>query len=520
MQLDRDLELNWREVTCKRSVNGASFPQGVQDYDFSVSGKNAWIPGYSYFKVDLTLTKKTAGANPRSPVVGDGIAFADGLPGCLYNNCYFRAGGQDVSSITQYVPQAHILKCRLDRSGAWMKNTGQDATYCDADFARRINKISEDGKYRNNGVLNNAIELDILDRPLLDAAGAVVAGTAGFVPGTGILTTADMDFKVSGVRVGDLIQLGAGPFQQVLAVPTALTLRVTDGPAVGPGAAITAISTTKTKNTGQNTISVNFQPPIGIFDVYNGLGSGDFKLQLNPNADYKSALVQSVDALIREDGYDVDISNVRLYVCQIKKDMPPSGTLPLSLMEMQIINKAIPIGPGQTQLDFTVPPSTLALTVFVQTGKAGTDPRNPPTVFLDELDAGAVAPLQGFGAKNLENIQVTYGSVTKPATLYSSGFDKNVNNMIQRWVSSQHHAAKYNNEGGTESFEEFMERGPYYHFDFSRDKNDSSSYVNVSIKYGQALSANCQLFVVAHYSRQVSIEYESGFITQVISVNR
>jgi len=520
MQLDRDLELNWREVTCKRSVAGDSFPQGVQDYDFSVSGKNAWIPGYSYFKVDLKLTKKTAGANERPPVVRDGIAFADGLPGCLYNNCYFRAGGQDVSSITQYVPQAHILKCRLDRSAAWMKNTGQDATYCDADFNRRINKISSDGKYRNNGVLDNKNSLDAFNRPLLSAAGLAVGGTATFDGATGLLTTANMDFIVTGVREGDLIQIGAGPFQQVLAIVDAVTLRVTDGPAVGAPAAITAITTVKTPNTGQNTISVNFQPPIGIFDVYDGLGSGDFKLQLNPNADYKSALVQSVDALVREQGYDVKISNVRLYVCQIKKDMPPSGTLPLSLMEMQIINKAIPRGPGQTQLDFTVPPSTLALTVFVQTGKAGTDSRNPPTVFLDELDAAAVDPLQKYGAKNLENIQVTYGSVTKPATLYSSSFDKNVNNMVQRWVSSQYHAAKYNNEGGTESFEEFMERGPYYHFDFSRDKNDSSSYVNVSIKYGQALSENSQLFIVAHYSRQISIEYESGFITQVISVNR
>ena len=49
---DRDVELNWREVTCKRSVQDDNFARGIQDFDFSVSGKNAFIPSLSYFLID------------------------------------------------------------------------------------------------------------------------------------------------------------------------------------------------------------------------------------------------------------------------------------------------------------------------------------------------------------------------------------------------------------------------------------------------------------------------------------
>ena len=54
---------------------------------------------------------------PAQPVTGDQLAFADDAMACLYNNVYFRAGGQDVSSIVNYVPQAHALKTQVMKSG-------------------------------------------------------------------------------------------------------------------------------------------------------------------------------------------------------------------------------------------------------------------------------------------------------------------------------------------------------------------------------------------------------------------
>lgn len=542
---DRDLELNFREITCKRQVGGAAFSQGVQDFDFSVSGKNAWIPGYSYFRIDVSLFTTFANGVPavpviRPPVVGNGLAFADGLGGCLYNNAYFRAGGQDVSMLTQYLPQASAVKCRLDRSGAWLEYLGQDGPYCDADYYRRVNKISLDGNYRDDGLIRGSNNVPYI-RTLLATSGQLATGasTLVFTAATGVLTATAVpgppiltfSFQNSGVQPGDILILGAAHVLTITSVNyTTNTATAVGSQADIAAAAITSITTliaapvaapAAAANSGQNSIFICWQPPLGIFDVYSGIGSGDFKVQLNPNPAFLQAAVQSnlFDAASAAN-YSFVVNDVRLYIAQIKKDMPPSGVLPLSLMELNIINKPLTAQTGTNQLDFTVPPSTLALSVFIQTTAAGTDTRYPPTVFNDTTLNGS----------NLMQIQVTYGSVTKPMTLYTSAYDfaanavdntSNRNYMIQRWVESQYNANKFNSEGGPEHFRDWMTRGPLYHFDFSRDKNDSSSYVNVQIQWNApGPTLPCQLFLVAHYSRQIEISYESGYITQVVSVNR
>ena len=155
---DREVELNFREVTCKRSVQGVNFSRGIQDYDFSVSGKNAFIPSLSYFVIDVTLTSRVTdgrrfvngvkntnvvsrGALYRRPYYADGIALADHFGSTLYNNAFFRAGNSDVSLITQYIPQAGVLKSRLDKSGAWSKNIGRIVMHDDADFDTYTNRL-------------------------------------------------------------------------------------------------------------------------------------------------------------------------------------------------------------------------------------------------------------------------------------------------------------------------------------------------------------------------------------------
>lgn len=241
MPYDRDLEMNYREITCKRQVGGAAavpgaqppFAQGVQDYDFSVSGKNAWIPGYSYFRIDASVYKVNAGVNARVPVCQDGLALTDNFGGCLYNNAYFRAGSQDVSIITQYLPQASSVKARLDRSGAWLEYLGQDGPYNDADYSRRVNKISQDGTFRDHGFVRGSNKT--YTRPTIDNAGVVVvAPTGAFTIANSLITTANMDFLVSGIQKGDIVILNnAGAIRRYIVnrVVSDTVIQVTGGAA-------------------------------------------------------------------------------------------------------------------------------------------------------------------------------------------------------------------------------------------------------------------------------------------------
>ena len=138
-------ELVYREISCQKAVNGNNFSQGNQDFSFSIGNPTAWIPSKSYFRVRAS-TAAGGGAviAPAQPVTGDQLAFADDAMACLYNNVYFRAGGQDVSSIVNYVPQAHALKTRVMKSGAWLNSVGKSAYMLEADFQKRVTQVAAD----------------------------------------------------------------------------------------------------------------------------------------------------------------------------------------------------------------------------------------------------------------------------------------------------------------------------------------------------------------------------------------
>jgi hypothetical protein len=264
-----------------------------------------------------------------------------------------------------------------------------------------------------------------------------------------------------------------------------------------------------------------WQPPVGLFDLHTPLGGGHFEIQLNPDANYRTAAVESlngarVDPPLGESGYDLVVKNVYFYVCLIKKKMNPTRTMNLNLIEMNILNRTLNLD-GNQFFDFTVPPSTFAITVFVQATKAGTTTKLPPSRFKS---VGA-----GDDVDNLENdmkqIQVTYGSVTKPSTLYDSGFAEGDDRMIQRWISNRLHLGQMNKSGaGFENYHDWLKNGAFVHFDFLRDRNDTSSQAKVQIQYNQAFTNPMQLFIVAHYFRSVKIDTQDGHIVSVVSLNR
>ena len=132
-----DLELVYRQISCQKAVSLSSFSGGVQDYNWSIGGKTGWISSKSYFRIGMTVTGANGAAQP---TFTEQIALADGVLGNLYNNAYFRAGGQDVSSVVNYAGQAAAIKNRLDKSGGFMKTIGKDSSWLEADYNKRILK--------------------------------------------------------------------------------------------------------------------------------------------------------------------------------------------------------------------------------------------------------------------------------------------------------------------------------------------------------------------------------------------
>jgi hypothetical protein len=594
---DRDVELTWRQVTCQRTVAGDVFSRGIQDFDFSVSGKNAFIPSLSYFiiEAELNVVPTTAprivqgfkgqgsvanvpvlqgkDAILRRPFLADGIALADHFGSTLYNNAYFRAGNSDVSLIQQFIPQAGVVKSRLDKSFAWTKSIGRSVMMDDPDFERRRNYVSLDGTFHDDGLkpIQYGLRPILTDTYVVQGDGVATGVT---YDGTALLTiTSSNDVcnaAITGISVGDILAVrvnsdlaGVLRYYQVIDAPEVTVLlvpgngafefpvRVLAGtvttaiPNAGNTAAIREVRVAHDPACGTNKLQVVYQPPIGIFSEANPISGGDFKVVLNPSPNFATNGIQTMMPMVAyQQGltvydYKLEITSVFFYICQIKSEVSPTGIIPISLIEMAVLNKNMNTTSSQS-LDFTVPPSTLAITVFVQAGVAGTNTVLPSTKFylarIDtqgdnagklELDPFTKLPVvvsKPNQANDIQSIQVTYGSVTKTQTSYTSeysnGLANGVNFNIQRFLQTQQYSQKIISEGGSESHPQFLERGNMWHFDFSKDKNDTSSYVSVLIAFRESVPAGSELFIVAHYSRQCEISYENGFVTQVVSVNR
>ena len=136
--MSNSVDYQYRQVSCQRSVKGPNFANGICDFNWSTGRPYGFIPARSYFRIALSLRGRGGLSRPNT---SEGLALADSPCGNLFNTVYLRAGGQDVSSIVNYVPQAQQVKNRLDKSGSWLHSIGRDSFGSDADFGSRVTNV-------------------------------------------------------------------------------------------------------------------------------------------------------------------------------------------------------------------------------------------------------------------------------------------------------------------------------------------------------------------------------------------
>ena len=498
-----------REINCQKANTGDNFPQGVQDYNFSVGGASLWLPKKSYFKATMRITYNGAQA-----VIQNQVAFADNVIGNLFDNIYFRGGGQDISSIVSYAPQASILRQRLTKSGAWLNSMGKDVFALDSNFNSRVNKVTvntdleEEVERINLGASDHR-----LDYTLAFSTAGVITGVNTNFSGNGV-----SDVTVNGgagqpavplLRVGDYIdvQQADGGIVRVKVTAVGSATAATYAPALTSDVGATAGLFAYRGQGKKTTYTALWKPPIGIFDSDKALGSGDFRISLNPNARYKTAAIESVATLVPAPGsVNFEILELKLYIALIQDTVQQSGVESLFFSEQHIQSK--PMTGLANSLDFTVPPSTKMIAFFLQSNKAGSDTRIPPSKFraLGNYELG------------VKSFQLTYANRSRPSTKWESGFDTTRNTMQQRFWDTYQECGLAELQGGTETMQEWMDRGPIYVYRFDRDSNDKSTLVQLQLEVDR-YEPNCNVMLCAFYTRTVEIAYQNGMITDVKSLN-
>ena len=529
------MDQQFREINCQKANTGVNFGQGVQDYNFNVGGATLWHPSKSYFKIKM----RVSGAANQQPEIQEQLALADSVVGNLFDNVYFRGGGQDISSIVSFAPQASALRQRLTKSGAWLNSMGKDVYGLDASYTNRVNAIS----FITDPIAEDQYERINLgsSEHRLDYTCSVNLGQGGTVFLNGVNTNFDgtpngnntPDVPVNAangqpavplLRAGDIIRI-AGKEYTVLVVATdtqaqLVPLGTATDEAGNPFpldvniAAQTGVYAYRAKTgTQRATVCALWKPPIGIFDSDKPMGSGDFRVSLNPNARYKTSAIESIAKQTPSDNpanvgeFNFEVLELKLYICLTTDTVRQSGVEQLFLSEQMLQSKPITTV-GENTMDFTVPPSTKMLAFFIQSGKAGSDTRVPPSRFkaLEDYDMG------------LKSFQLTYANRSRPSTRWASVYDTTENCIQQRFWDTYSECGLANLQGGTETLADFIQRGCVFVYRFDRDSTDKATQVQLQVNMSE-YEPGSNVILCAFYTRTVEVAYQNGMITDVRSLN-
>ncbi len=199
------------------------------------------------------------------------------------------------------------------------------------------------------------------------------------------------------------------------------------------------------------------------------------------------------------------------FYAYIEKTRIPDSVQDLNLNEFLVQSK-----PWQNNLQFSVPPSTTALTIFVQDPIAGQSPLVPPSMFkmLDNTDLA------------LQTIQVTYGGITKPSTAWLSLFQVDYVNggddqLQQRYRDTYEESGMDVKMDGCESYYDYLLRGPIYHYSFNRDSSSRATELQLNTQFNSLPAGpgggTGLVYCVAWFRRTVSITTAAGQLVNVVA---
>ncbi len=173
-----------------------------------------------------------------------------------------------------------------------------------------------------------------------------------------------------------------------------------------------------------------------------------------------------------------------------------------------------------TQRNFEVNPGTTGLTLAFQDGVVGTDTRRSESKF--KIRATNLSP--GGQDLRLNRFWIQYANQQKPRPDFDGQFTferltttNQINYLTQRYADSLLYSGAYFSEGGSETLQDWLHRGPYFHFDWPKDADTLSTRVNLnysfSVAFENAITPRVILF--DHWLSAIKITHKDGRVTDV-----
>lgn len=547
--------MNWRLVSASKPVTGNDFAGAPQSFKWSCVGTEYWVPQKTFFRMQYKLTKGD-GTTPLTRE--DHIAPDIDLCAHTMQSAEFRIGGRTVCSINDRIPQVQALKRRM------YKSKGQDnfldsISKTEVDLGARASRLIDNSNYtdfpidrdaHSDASGNRVITVDhateststrITVHESATGASTAVGATllarlaAGYVGGylnfrnaTGVCTA---PVKILAVKRGngagyDVAADGTGAIDAATAIQFTVE-RCEHLYPTGQQAANTIIISKRSPYESDHTLEnrreqeVFWTPPLGIFDVKHAMPAGDYELYLTPKpaADFTKVIESWLTDASKTHGagqnYRFTVEKFELYVATVQGPRFDSGTFLLDLDAIGCRAERVQSSDDERIVD--VAPSTHALTIAYQDDRVLNDTAMSASKFKAYSGDRRLVV-----SDRLTNLYVQYSGQTYPQPHYAPELSGTKDLMYKLYLDSQLAFNGHQDTGGTESFAEWRQAGPYYHIRTPKDGMDRSTRVNVNHRFnlpadvgGVAQGNNMNCLVFDHYFEVATISVTDGRVTSV-----
>ena len=519
-----------------RDVVGNSFPNGAIHFRFQTSGQKWWIPSKSYLRMRCQVTKGDG-----TPIdVAFGTAPNMGFMSNLFQSGEMRINDKTISRVSDFMPQVDALETRLTKSKSWLDSIGASTNWWAESQAVRMAQVSSDGT-----IVKDTVAIQPADTVSVDTAiGYSATNSVAYVAATGVVTFAvgggaavpntNVSFAVGDklILTGGTIGNGALNVQcEVLVVNANATMTVrADLPAD-----IAANNDIRFSRSRPNPIvappsrrvgefETIYQPPLSLFKIGTGLPGGRYELVLNPQTatSFQKRAIESVlgqasknpqlpGAAINAANIKVNVVDFYLYCATVEGPRADDLTYLLDLEQTRCSAEKID-NTNFGQKNFDVSPSTFALTTCYQDLRAGENTAISASKFKSYEDVAQPSVSQEL---KLNRFFINYCGQNFPAPDASPEFKAGTDYTTQRYVETQIMSGAYFDTGGSETIEEYHDRGAYYYFSIPKDGTNRSTRVNVHQQFDGADVANMRLLLFDHSKQVGRVRIEDGRVVDV-----
>jgi hypothetical protein len=255
----------------------------------------------------------------------------------------------------------------------------------------------------------------------------------------------------------------------------------------------------------KNSFETCWIPPLGIFQYNKAIPSGRYELVLTPKPSYERAAVESTNAIVfgnAENNFKLTIESITFHVCVV--DGPRSNENSTYYIDYEHLNvhpRRIVDGSNLTE-NFTISKTTHGICVASQSRDAGNNTLHTPSKFLAAGDE-----------QKLEKLRIDYAGTSQPSPDLDVEYDGTINHMTNAYYQSQLYNGSEYDPAASVGFDDWLKRGPYFLYRWSKDGLDTSTSCDVNVQYSAMADGNLLVFDI--HRKIAVIKVENGRVVDV-----